>query len=275
MRSSVPAFGAVPMIFLRMALASVLVLLPLALWRVGWRPLWQHRRELAVFGLLFTAVPFVGLGYAALAITAGTMAVLQAAAPMCSAVVAWLWLGERLAGPRVLGLLVGFGGVALLVADRIGVFDQASVAIVTTLLVTVLWGVSANWARVRCAAIDPLTLATGSLGVAAVVLAPFAWLAWPHHQPGLVAWSEVVFLGVASSGLGFLIYFGLLRRIGPVRTTTVTFLNPIVAMTAAAVYLGEPVTLRMVAACAVILAGTALTLGLWPPRRRGRPAAAE
>jgi drug/metabolite transporter (DMT)-like permease len=72
----------------------------------------------------------------------------------------------------------------------------------------------------------------------------------------------VAFLGVASSGFGFLLYFRLLRAIGAVRATSVTFLNPLVAMASAAVYLGEPVTERLVAGCAVILAGTALTLGL-------------
>ena len=65
-------------------------------------------------------------------------------------------------------------------------------------------------------------------------------------------------------------YFGLLKKIGPVRATSVTFLNPVVAMAAAAAYLGEPVTLQMVVGCAVILFGTALTLGLLPavPGRR-------
>jgi drug/metabolite transporter (DMT)-like permease len=110
-------------------------------------------------------------------------------------------------------------------------------------------------------------MTTGSLGVAALALAPFAWADWPAHDPGPRAWAEVAFLGIASSGMGFLLYFRLLRAIGAVRATSVTFLNPIVAMASAAVYLGEPVTPRMVAGCAVILAGTALTLGLVPRRR--------
>jgi drug/metabolite transporter (DMT)-like permease len=193
---------------------------------------------------------------------------------MFAAIVGHVWLRERISPGRALGLAVGFAGVALLVWDRVGWREQAGVAILVTLGVTALWGVSSNYARARCAGIDPLVLATGSLGVAALLLAPLAWLSWPGHDPGPRAWAEVTFLGVASSGLGFLIYFGLLRSIGAVRATTVTFLNPIVAMAGAAVYLGEPVTLRMVAACAVILTGTALTLGLWPPRWRWRPASA-
>ncbi|MCA3179923.1 MAG: DMT family transporter [Burkholderiaceae bacterium] len=82
----------------------------------------------------------------------------------------------------------------------------------------------------------------------------------------------MAFLGVASSGLGFPSYFRLLREIGPVRATSVTFLNPIVATASASVYLGEAVTPRMAAGCAVILAGAALTLGVWP--RRAHPPAA-
>ena len=81
-----------------------------------------------------------------------------------------------------------------------------------------------------------------------------------------------MFLGVASSGLGFLIYFRLLRRIGPVRAMSVTFLNPVVAVISGALYLGEGVSLQMLAGGAVVLLGTALTLGLVGPDSRREPA---
>ena len=81
----------------------------------------------------------------------------------------------------------------------------------------------------------------------------------------------MTFLGVASSGLGFIIFYRLIKRIGPVRATSVTFLNPVVAMASASVYLDEPVTWTMAAGCAVILVGTALTLGLFPRRRAPLP----
>jgi drug/metabolite transporter (DMT)-like permease len=187
---------------------------------------------------------------------------------MFAAIVANLWLGEPITRTRMLGLAIGFAGVALLTWDRIGVREQAGLAIVATIAVTMLWGVSSNYARVKLGTVDPLALTTGSLGVAALALAPFAWATWPAHDPGAKAWAEVLFLGVASSGLGFLLYFRLLRAIGPVRATSVTFLNPIVAMGSATVYLGEAVTPRMALGCAVILAGTALTLGLLPRRTR-------
>lgn len=270
MRASVPAFGPEAMVFLRMAMGSALVLLPLALWRLGPAPFREHWRGLLVFGVAFTAVPFLGLGYAAKSISAGMLAVLQSAAPLFAAIVGRFWTGERIGAVRALGLLIGFTGVGILVWDRIGLREEAGVAILVTLFVTALWGVSSNYARTRLHAVDPVVLAAGSIGVAALVMAPMAWSAWPVQPPGPRAWGEVIFLGIASSGIGFLMYFGLLKKIGPVRATSVTFLNPVVAMAAAAAYLGEPVTLQMVVGCAVILFGTALTLGLLPavPGRR-------
>jgi drug/metabolite transporter (DMT)-like permease len=112
-----------------------------------------------------------------------------------------------------------------------------------------------------------MVITVGSLLAASLFLAPFAWASWPAQNPSPRAWAEVIFLGVASSGLGFLMYFRLLRRIGPVRAMSVTFLNPVVAMVSGALYLGEGVTLQMLGGGAVVLMGTALSLGLI-----GRPA---
>ena len=141
MRSSVAAFGAAPMVFMRLALASVLVLLPLALWQHGPRPLLDNWRQLMLFGLLFTALPFLGLGYSARHISAGLLAVLQSAAPLFSAIVAHFWLRERISRRAGLGLLIGFAGVALLVWDKVGARDNAALAIWVALLVTAGWGV--------------------------------------------------------------------------------------------------------------------------------------
>lgn len=270
MRSSAPAFGPVPMIWLRMALASLIVLLPLLWWRGALGQMRAHAGALAVYGVAFTAVPFVGLGWAIQHIPAGLMAVLQATAPMFAAIVARIWFGERIGPWRALGLVVGFAGVALLVGDSVGVRDSAGLAVLVTLAVTAVWGLSSNYARRRFATVDPMVQAGGSLTVAALVLAPLAWATWPERPPGAVAWAEVLFLGVASSGLGFLLFFGLVRSVGPVRATSVTFLNPVVASASAAVYLDEPVTARMVAAGVVILLGTALALGMLPRRRTAR-----
>jgi drug/metabolite transporter (DMT)-like permease len=138
--------------------------------------------------------------------------------------------------------------------------------VAAVLLGSVAWGFGSPITpqapgRSRC---DGITV--GSLAAAALFIAPFAWLAWPVQVPPARAWAEVVFLGLASSGLGFLLYFRLLRRIGPVRAMSVTFLNPVVAAISGALYLGESVSLQMLGGGAVVLLGTGLALGLIGPR---------
>jgi drug/metabolite transporter (DMT)-like permease len=145
-----------------------------------------------------------------------------------------------------------------------GSFRSASgvLAVFAVLVTSLLWGFGASYARRHLASTDAMVITVGSLAAASLFLAPFAWASWPVEAPAPRAWAELAFLGVASSGLGFLLYFRLLRRIGPVRAMSVTFLNPMVAMASGALYLGEAVTPQMIAGGAVVLLGTALSLGL-------------
>jgi drug/metabolite transporter (DMT)-like permease len=125
-----------------------------------------------------------------------------------------------------------------------------------------IWSVGASYTRRKMAGVDALVTTAGSLALASLFLAPLAWATWPSTPPSARAWAEMAFLGIASSGLGMWMYFRLLRRIGTVPTMSVTFLSPLVAMVSGALYLGEALTLQMMAGCAVVLLGTALSLGL-------------
>lgn len=266
MRAAVPAFGPAPMIALRMGIA-VAVLLPLLAWRGG---LGQWRREpraLVVQGVVYTALPFLMLGWAAQHLTAGLLAVLNATAPLFTALLATLVHHERLGGWRIAGLVIGFAGVVLLTAGSAALRSaDGALAVAAVLAVSAIWALGAMHTRRRLAALDGLALTVGTMALSTLALAPLAVAGWPATPPPLRAWVEIVFLGVVSSGLGFLMYYRLLRRVGPVRAMSVTFLNPVVALLAGAAYLGEAITLPMVAGTAVVLAGTALALGLGAPR---------
>ena len=262
MRAAVPAFGPAPLVALRLGLAALL-LLPLMLLRGGWPVLRAHPVPLVVLGVPFTALPFALLAFASLHITAGLVAVLNATAPLFAALIAYAMTRERLGPWRVAGLVIGFSGVALLMWGSVSFKSGLGLlAVVAVLLTSTFWGVGANYTRKHLAGADSLVITVGSLMAASLFMAPFAWATWPAVPPGARAWAELAFLGVASSGLGFLLYFRLLRRIGPVKALSVTFLNPVVAMISGALYLGEGITLQMVAGGAVVLLGTALSLGL-------------
>lgn len=265
MRAAVPAFGPSALIALRMGIA-VAVLLPLLAWRGGLGQLWSRPLPLLVQALPFTALPFWLLGWSAQHLTAGLLAVLNATAPLFAALLSHFVFHERLGRWRSAGLVIGFGGVALLTAGSVSFRSgQGLLAVGLVLLVSAGWAVGAHYTRRKLADMDGLALTVGSLGLAGLALAPLAVATWPAAPPPPPrAWVEMAFLGVASSGLGFLLYYRLLRRIGPVRAMSVTFLNPVVALSAGWVYLGESVSLQTLGGTAVVLAGTALALGLWP-----------
>lgn len=266
MRAAVPAFGPAPLIALRLAIAAA-VLLPVLMWRGGLRQLGAHPMALMVQAVPFTALPFLMLGFAAQHLTAGLMAVLNATAPLFAALLAHFLFHERLGGWRSVGLLIGFGGVAWLTAGSVSFKSgDGLLAVGAVLLTSALWAVGANFTRRRLGGMNALALTVGSLAVASLALAPLAAATWPTTPAPPRAWIEMAFLGVCSSGLGFLLYYRLLRRIGPVRAMSVTFLNPVVALAAGALYLGETIDWQTLAGAAVVLGGTALALGLWPAR---------
>jgi len=262
MRAAVPAFGPAPLVAMRLGLAGVL-LLPVMALRGGMPSLLAHPRQLLVLGVPYTALPFMLLAYASLHITAGLVAVLNATAPLFAALIAHFFLKERLGRRSAWGLVIGFVGVAVLMWGSVS-FKSGSglLAVLAVLGTSMLWGVGANYTRKRLSGVNPMVITVGSLLAASLFLAPFAWAGWPSQNPSARAWAEMTFLGVGSSGLGFLMYFRLLHRIGPVRAMSVTFLNPVVALAAGVWYLGEGVTLQMISGGAVVLLGTALSLGM-------------
>ena len=276
-RAAVPEFGPVPLIALRLGL-SALVLAPLLVLGAGGGTLRRalragpadRRRPLVVQGVLLSALPFVLLAWASLSLTAGLTSILNATAPLFAAIVAHLWLAERIGPLRAAGLAIGFAGVGLLAWGDAGFRDGGGVgALLAVLVASMLWGIGGHYTRVRLTGLDPIALSVATLTVSATALAPLAAATWPATPPSARAWAELAFLGIASSGLGFLLYYRLLRNVGAVRATSVTLLNPPVSMIGGALYLGEPITLRMVAGAAVILAGTGLALGLYPRRPGG------
>ncbi len=262
-RAAVPAFGPAPLVSMRLGIAA-LILLPIVAWRGGWPQLRAHPRVLFMVGVPFTALPFMLMTWGALHITAGLSAVLNATAPMFAALVAHFVLKERLGAWRAGGLLLGFVGVLILMSSGNVSLKTAEgpLAVLAVLATALIWSVGATYTRRRMAGVDALVTTAGSLAAASLFLAPLAWATWPSTPPDARAWAEMAFLGLFSSGLGMWMYFRLLRRIGTVPAMSVTFLSPLVAMVSGALYLGEAITLQMVAGCAVVLLGTALSLGL-------------
>lgn len=262
MRYAVPDFGVVPLIWLRVALASV-CLLPLLLLKRQFGALRQQAGALTVMGLFNSGLPFLLIAWATLSITAGLASIMNAMTPVFTALIGALWLGDRLDGRRSLGLLLGLAGVALLAADKADFRPGGSGwAIVAMLLATACYGFAANHTRRYLQGVPALVNATGTQLVSALVLLPPALWSWPERMPGLGPWLATLVLGVACSALAYLLFFRLIARVGASRAVTVTFLVPVFGTLWGALFLGEPVTASMLAGGAVVLLGTGLATGV-------------
>jgi drug/metabolite transporter (DMT)-like permease len=272
MRVAVPDFGPVPLIFVRVVVAG-LCLLPFLLLRGEWSELRLRWRSLAGLALLNAAVPFPLFAYATAHLSAGFASILNATAPLFAAVVAALWLGDRLRPVAVLGLVVGFVGVVVLAGDVPDLGPDAELAVLAALLASLCYGLSASYAKRRLAGVSSWVTTMGGFGLAAPLLAPLTVVTWPTEWPGLRAWAAVVLLAIACTSIPNIFYFRLLQRAGPTRAMTVAFLIPVFGMLWGALALGESVTPRMLAGCIVILAGTALVTTPAATWRRllGRP----
>ncbi len=262
MRYAVPDFGVVPLIWLRVALASV-CLLPLLLLKRQFGALRQQAGALTVMSLFNSGLPFLLIAWATLSITAGLASIMNAMTPVFTALIGALWLGDRLDGRRGLGLLLGLAGVALLAADKADFRPGGSGwAIVAMLLATACYGFAANHTRRYLQGVPALVNATGTQLVSALVLLPPALWSWPERMPGLGPWLATLVLGVACSALAYLLFFRLIARVGASRAVTVTFLVPVFGTLWGALFLDEPVTASMLAGGAVVLLGTGLATGV-------------
>ncbi|MEB4589460.1 DMT family transporter [Candidatus Thiothrix sp. Deng01] len=262
MRYAAPAFGAVPLIWLRVAIAAA-CLLPLLWWRGQLGILWSRAGAMLVVGVFNSALPFVLFAWALLSISAGLASILNAVTPIFTALIALLWLGERLNKSQAAGLLIGFVGVLLLAADKADFKPGGSGwAIVAMLGATLSYGFVANYMRRTLVGVPSLAAAAGAKLMASLVLSPLAYWFWPAVMPDLKAWLAVVCLGVGSTALAFVLFFRLLTEIGAARAVTVTFLVPVFGVLWGKLFLGETITTPMLLGGAVIVLGTALATGI-------------
>ncbi|GLR13347.1 multidrug DMT transporter permease [Chitinimonas prasina] len=266
MRVAAPVFGPLVLVLVRVGLAT-LCLLPLVCWRSEARELMTHWRPLAVVGLLNSALPFSLFAWAALSLSAGFTAVLNATTPLWGAVVAWLWLATQLPRGKVLGLALGFLGVVVLVWGRISFKPGGDGwAVLAAMLAPVAYGIAANYTKQKLAMASPLVVATGSQLAATLMLLPLAVPLWPEHPISLNAWLAAIALAVVCTALAFLLFFRLIAKVGPGKAIAVTFLIPLFAIVWGGIFLGETLTAAMAAGGGIILLGIALALGLWSPR---------
>jgi len=270
MRVGAPEFGPIVLIALRTAIAAVF-LMPVVIMAGKIKLIQDNALLLFVVGVIGTALPFSLFSFAVLYVSAGYASILNATAPIFTALVAWIWVNERLTLSAALGLLIGFCGVVLLVLDDQSVSTEMIwIPVMACLGATLCYGIGANFARHKLGHVHPLAIAGGSQLGAALSLAPFGWWLWPLTPPGQQAWLAVIILGIASTAIAFILYFRLIANVGVTRAMTVTFLIPFFGVIWGMLFLREPLTVFMLGGGMLILIGVGLSTDIMNRWRKSK-----
>ncbi|MEH6419504.1 DMT family transporter [Pseudomonas sp. CGJS7] len=256
MRVAAKDFGAVPLVEMRLGLGA-LILLPF-LWKARESFKGAIWAKLALIGLINSAIPFILFAWAAQRAPAGIGAITNSMAVLFTALVGFLFFGEKIGAQRAVALLAGFAGVVVLASGKTA---GASIgwAVAAGCAAAFLYGVGANLVRRQLTGLPAAAVAAATLGTSALLIAPFAIAQWPAHAIPAKSWFSASMLGVVCTGIAFVMYYRLIQRIGAGRAVAVTYLVPLFGVAWGWMLLGEPLTLSMLIAAAMILGSVALS----------------
>jgi drug/metabolite transporter (DMT)-like permease len=270
MRLVAPVFGGFGTMWTRIAIGS-LAILAFALAMGTDLQFRRWYRHYLVVGLFNAALPFALIAWAMARLPAGYGAILNACAPFFTVFFAALLLKERIQPLRVAGMFLGVAGIALIVnLGPVQLDRDTLLAIGACILATMSYGFINCYTKKFLDTAPSFGVATGTLAMPAVLLAPVGIASLPASVPAIGVLLAVLVLGVVCSAFAYVLYFRLIRDDGPTRAVSVTFLVPVFGVLWGAIFFGEKITAPMVAGGALVLVGVALVLGIFPQHKLGK-----
>jgi drug/metabolite transporter (DMT)-like permease len=266
----VTAFGWVGAVTLRCLLASAtLIGMAKALRRnlsfsLGWR-------AYAIVGATTVAGQLIGLSYGTPLIGTAMAAILVAAIPLFSMMISQFWGLERMTTHRLVGLLLGMGGIVLLVGfPAVPVTPSFLLGCAACLFASFSAAFGSNYASLHLRRAGSLEVAAGSFLAGGLMTLPLLLVVPIPAMPVPIDFLYLLILACIMSALTYVIYFRLVSVIGPTRAISVEFGVTIVAVLVGALLLKEPLTRFQICGAAIIVTGCMLVLGILPRRRAGR-----
>lgn len=202
----------------------------------------EDRPKLIALSFLWVAIPFTLFPLAQQYINSAVTGMLNGATPIFAALFASVLL-KRL--PRIAqagGLLLGLIGLALISVSTGGQGDTAWYGVVMVLVATLCYGISINIAAGLQQKYGSLRIMSRMLIMATIWVSPFGIISLADSTFSLAALGSVLFIGVAGTGLAFLIMGTLSGRVGPTRASFITYLIPVVSVVLGVAFLADQVT---------------------------------
>lgn len=221
----------------------------------------------AILGPASLAVPIFFISWGEQTIDSAVASILNATTPLFTIVIAHLLLqDDKMTVQKVLGLLIGFGGVVLLLSKDLTAGAQNSViGQGAVILASLFYAGSAVFARKLTRHVDGIVRGSMPLITSTIFMWAIGPLAEkPFEFPGLpLTWISVLWLGVLGSGLAVIMLWYLIHEIGPTRTSMVTYLFPVGGVILGVIFLNEQLSWQLLAGTALVLASLAVVN--WKP----------
>lgn len=244
------------LVFARTAVGAA-VLLPLALSRSFPKMIRKHWKALLGFAFFEIIAAWFLLSDAERHLTSSMTGLLIAASPIIAAILDRFTGGEqRLGLRRIAGLGVGLAGVATLAGSHLA--GGSVWPIIEVLMVATCYAIAPLIAARHLSDVPSLPMTAACLSFAALVYVAPAAATWPAEMPPTRVLLALGGLAVVCTALAFIVFFALIREVGPARALVFTYVNPAVALLAGVLVLGEPLTVWNIAGLALILTGSVL-----------------
>jgi drug/metabolite transporter (DMT)-like permease len=263
MRIAAPHFGPLPLVEVRVMLGALL--LSPFLWRARKQLDAAHWRRLAVVGVLNSAIPFSLFAWGAERAPAGIGAIANSMTVLFTALIAFVFYGERIGTRRAMALISGFVGVVVLASGRTA-GDNIALAAIAGMLASFCYGIAVNLTKRKLGDLQPVVGVAGTLSCSALMLAPLAIATWPSNPVPASSWLAAIALGVVCTGFAYFLFFRLIQRISATRAATCNYLIPVFGVIWGWWLLGETPTPTMLVSGALIL-GSVIFSQREPARR--------
>jgi len=247
----------VPVIVCSRTLIGALVLVPIALRQKTLLPALKKYHYVLLYAILELFIPWLLITSAEQKITSGLAGLLVATVPIWTTVIAsvngdkTVWHKKRLGG-----LLIGFIGVLLVVGIESIRSDQNPLAILMILVASLSYATAVATVTATIPEIDPIAINGLAMISAAIFFLPFALFALPDQMPTAHVIASQIALGLLPTAMAFILFFELMRDVGPARASLVTYLNTAFAVVLGVLILHEPLTLGIVVGLPLVLIGS-------------------
>lgn len=242
-----------------------LILLPVALKQKALMPVLRRWPLLLLYTLVEISGPWLLLGHAETKLNSSTAGLLIAVVPLMASLILWITKQDTFTTRRVIGLVIGFGGVAALVGLDIHFDDLIAVGAIA--LTAIGYSIGPLIIARKFKDLPTNGVITASLLLAALIYAPFVGFLWPTNPvSGEAIWS-VIGLGVLCTATAFTLFFALIAEAGPARATVITYVNPAVAIILGVLILSEPFTVGTAIGFPLVILGSILATSRNKPKQ--------